>query len=199
MADIEEGVVVRKVRGPYKKRNLGEHLSAAERLKRMGWDPLGEMVQTHRKLLAEIERMELLRSGELVELTNTGKQRYYNEETHLGLYDKMIAISDKMMRYSYGRVSEAPAKDEIPVIPLIVQLSDGNSEFVIGGEDELVLEDDDDNGPSAGEYEFDPYVEASDEYHEEQNIKKQNKYSPPKSTGAPTFTNPTNPFANSEE
>lgn len=196
MSDIE-GVIVRKVRGPYKKRNLGAHLSASERLARMGWDPLGEMVQVQRKILAELDRQEARRDNTIVELTSSGKVRYYNEETHYALFDKLIAISDKLMRYSYKRVSEAETKEEAPLLPLIVNLSQDGDQYVIGGDDspapsgdeiDIDLDVSGDDSPLKGEYEFDPYVEASDAYHEEQTVKKSTKLTPPSSLGAPSFT-----------
>ena len=83
----------------------GGHKSVL-RLRQLQYDPIGELVEKYRKLEAELEYQEKLRSGEIVELNAQGKPRSYRAEIHHAIYDRLIAVSDKLMRYKYGRVPE---------------------------------------------------------------------------------------------
>lgn len=80
--------------------------NSVRRLEALGFNPIDQLVSTYVRLEEEIKRQEALRSGELKELTHTGRRRGYREETHFSLYDKLIAVSEKLLRYRYGRVPE---------------------------------------------------------------------------------------------
>ena len=93
------------------------------RLKQLNYDPIGELVANYRKLQAEVERQEKIRDGVIVELTSTGKVKAYRAEVHHALYDKLIAIGDKLLRYGYGRVPETTIVEDRKPMPLVVNLT----------------------------------------------------------------------------
>lgn len=100
------------------------------RLKQLQYDPIGELVGTYNKLKAELERQEKIRDGVIVELTSTGKPKAYRAEVHHALYDKLIAISEKLLRYGYGRVPETTIVEEKRPMPLIVNLTKKGEVYV---------------------------------------------------------------------
>ena len=102
--------------------HAGSHKSVA-RLNQARYDPIGELVNNYRKLQEEIERQEKIRDGLIVELQNNGKPRAYRAEIHHALYDKLIAIGDKLLRYGYGRVPETIQVEDKRAQPLIVNLT----------------------------------------------------------------------------
>lgn len=116
------------------------------RLRQLGFDPIGELVETYRKLQKELEYHEKLQSGEMVQLsTVTGRPLAYRAEVHLSVYDRLITIGDKLLRFGYGRVPEI-SEDRRPVVPaLTVNLTKPGETFVInaGGDDVNFDEDDD--------------------------------------------------------
>ena len=96
---------------------------SVNRLRQLQYDPIGELVAKYRMLEAEIARQEKIRDGVIVELTATGKPKSYRAEVHHALFDKMIAIGDKLLRYGYGRVPETTIVEERKPQPLIVNLT----------------------------------------------------------------------------
>lgn len=108
------------------------------RLAHLGYDPIGELVKNYRKLELEIDRQEKIRDGIIVELTSQGKPRAYRAEVHHALYDKMIAIGDKLLRYGYGRVPEQAELERTRPTPMIVNLTKKGEQYIInsGGDDE---------------------------------------------------------------
>ena len=101
------------------------------RLRQLQYDPIGELVENYRKLKLEVERQEKIRDGVIVELTATGKPRSYRAEIHHALYDKLIAVSDKLLRYGYGRVPETLLVEEKKPLPLIVNLTKKGETYVV--------------------------------------------------------------------
>jgi hypothetical protein len=108
----------------------GGHKSVV-RLRQLQYDPIGELVEKYRKLEAELEYQEKLRSGEIVELNAQGKPRSYRAEIHHAIYDRLIAVSDKLMRYKYGRVPETVLIEEKKPLPLIVNLTKKGETYVV--------------------------------------------------------------------
>lgn len=104
------------------------------RLKQLQYDPIGELVATHNKLKAELERQEQIRDGVIVELTATGKPKAYRAEVHHALYDKVIAISEKLLRYNYGRVPELNVVESRVPQPMVVNLTKKGDTYVINNE-----------------------------------------------------------------
>ena len=100
------------------------------RLRQLQYDPIGELVETYNKLKLELERQEKIRDGIIVELGSTGKPKAYRAEVHHALYDKMITIGDKLLRYGYGRVPETTIVEEKKPMPLIVNLTKKGDVYV---------------------------------------------------------------------
>lgn len=123
------------------KRPRGNTARSLQRLEELDFDPIGELVTSYRKLQKEIEYQEKIRTGQLVELKTDGKPRAYRAEIHLGLYDKINAISKELLRYGYGRVPEAEQNTGSHVMPLVVNLTKRGEKYVIN--DTTDDEDDD--------------------------------------------------------
>jgi hypothetical protein len=141
MADEIEQPPIRAGRTPgIPQFQSGGHKSVV-RLRQLQYDPIGELVEKYRKLEAELEYQEKLRSGEIVELNALGKPRSYRAEIHHALYDKLIAIGDKLMRYKYGRVPETLLVEEKKPLPLIVNLTKKGETYVVN--DDFVKDDED--------------------------------------------------------
>lgn len=114
------------------------------RLRALNFDPIGELVHKYRKLEEELDRQEKRRSGELVELNSMGKPRAFRHEDLVGVYDRLIDISEKLLRYRYGRVPELE-NNQKPTAPLIVNLTKKGDVYTVN-ENELTdaNQDDDD-------------------------------------------------------
>lgn len=112
------------------------------RLDDLRFDPIKELVEKYRKLEGELEYQEKVRSNEIVPLTATGKIRWYNPETHMGIYDKLLNTGDKLLRYYYGRVPETIHIEEKQAMPLVVNLTKEGDVYTIGSELFTEIEDD---------------------------------------------------------
>lgn len=110
------------------------------RLKNLNFDPIGELVSKYRELEIEVTRQEKIRSGMIVELTSLGKTRAYNVEVHHALYDKLILIAEKLLRYGYGRVPEVNVLELQRPQPLVINTTRKGEAYVINAE---VTKDDD--------------------------------------------------------
>jgi len=108
---------------------------AAARLKQLAFDPIEELVKKYHEIEKEIARQERIRDGELIELTASGRERKYMYDIHMSLYDKLMTISDKLLRYGYGRVPEVVKFEEKKPTPLIVNLTKKGETFVINETD----------------------------------------------------------------
>lgn len=116
------------------KYNSGSSTSVSK-LQQLHFDPIERLVATYIKLEDEIDRQERLRSGALKELMGNGKQRSYRQEDHFALYDKLINISEKLLRYRYGRVPEGDNQDKIRKAgALVVHLTKKDGVHQINGD-----------------------------------------------------------------
>lgn len=117
---------------------------AQTRLAQLRYDPIGELVSIHQRLLGELQRMEDLRSGDLKEISPlNGRPRSYGvkeAEQHFALYDKLINVGDKLLRYAYGRVPETTTIENKAVQPLIVNLSENGESLKIGASSEDITD-----------------------------------------------------------
>ncbi len=103
---------------------------AANRLKQLNFDPIEELVGVFRNIEKEIKCQEEIRDGNLIRLTSTGKPRAYSVEFHMSLYDRLAVISDKLLRYGYGRVPETAIVENERPMPLIVNLTKKGEVYV---------------------------------------------------------------------
>lgn len=104
---------------------------AVAKLDALGFDPISELVKKYLDIDDEIEYQKKLRSGEIVELTYTGKPRAYRAEIHHALYDKLIKVSESLLRYKYGRVPETEIVENRSATPMIVNLTKKGEQYVL--------------------------------------------------------------------
>jgi hypothetical protein len=114
------------------------------RMKNLEYDPIGELVNAHKKIMGEIARQEKIRDGAIVELRLDGKPKAYRPDFHLALYDKVINIGNTLLRYKYGRVPEGDSSTDKPPMPLIVNLTKKGETYVVNNEHPEQQPEDDD-------------------------------------------------------
>lgn len=107
-----------------------------KKLDEMKYDPLERQVRLIMRLEKELDRQEMIRSGELIELTPTGKRRYYNEMNHLSIYDKLAKANNDLIKYKYGKVPDNIEENNKQVHTLTIGLSEEGAVFEIGGEED---------------------------------------------------------------
>jgi len=126
-----DGVVIKHVT-----KNLsGGRLSVAK-LREMGFDPLEALVHQYRFLETQLQYYNDWRDNKIVPLTSTGKTKWYNEQAHLSIIDKMTTISDKLLRYKYGRVPETNIIEDKMRSPLVINLTKEGDTHIIGDYDD---------------------------------------------------------------
>lgn len=118
---------------------------SVRRLENLKYDPIGELVTKYRELDEELIRQKKIRNNEIVELNNAGRPRAFNPETMMAIYDKQIAIAEKLLRYRYGRVPEVGDIPATNVAPLIVNLTKKGETYVVNEQPEEVIENDDED------------------------------------------------------
>ena len=112
-----------------------------QKLAELGFDPIEQLVQKYLQLEAEVAYQEAIREGTIVPLNAAGKPRAYNPEVHMALYDKMIAVSDKLLRYKYGRVPETTVIENKEKPPLVINLTKEGEKYIINDDTSLQIED----------------------------------------------------------
>lgn len=90
--------------GQVKRYHAGSQRSIIK-LAELGYDPLEAMVQLHDELRIELEHAD--------------------ETARPKLYDQLINVAEKLLRYGYGRVPELPKPTESAPPPLRIVLADG--------------------------------------------------------------------------
>lgn len=132
--NIEVKQPVGAIRGAPQYRAGGNRSVA--RLRALAFDPIGELVKQYRKLEVELEHQEKLRSGAVQEMTSSGKVRAYRPDVHQQIYDRLINISEKLLRYGYGRVSETTIIDSASKPSFVVNLTKKGEQYVVSSPDE---------------------------------------------------------------
>jgi hypothetical protein len=105
-----------------------------ERLKQLYYDPIEKLVNDYKEIEEEIAYQRKLRSGEIVELTPTGRVKNYRPEIHHALYDKKISIAKELLRYGYARVPEVLETMDNSPKSLIVNLTKKGETYEINKE-----------------------------------------------------------------
>lgn len=137
------GPLSRNLGGPgVPKYHSGKERSV-RRLESLKYDPIGELVTKYRELDEELLRQKRIRNNEIVELSASGKPRSFNPETMMAIYDKQIAIAEKLLRYRYGRVPEVGDNMAPPAAPLIVNLTKKGETYVVNEQPEVIDNDED--------------------------------------------------------
>ena len=116
-------------------KHIANKLRATERLDFLRFDPLIELVQIYKTISGELLYQEKMRTGEIVELNLSGKKRAYRAEVHHALFDKLINISDKLLRYKYGRVPESTEITHKDAAPLVINLTKKGDQYVVNDGD----------------------------------------------------------------
>jgi hypothetical protein len=101
------------------------------RLMELQYDPIEKLVLLEKKLQEELSIHEKIRDSSKVFLDPKGKPRNYNPQAHQMVLDKLLSVSDKLMRYMYARVPETLELKEESPRRLIVQLTGDNEEYVL--------------------------------------------------------------------
>jgi hypothetical protein len=102
----------------------------------LGFDPIQELVDQYRALQGELLYQEGRRDGVIKEFLADGiKERSYNAEYHLAIYDKLTGIADKLLRYGYGRVPETTVLETLQKTPMIINLTKKGATHVINPTD----------------------------------------------------------------
>lgn len=138
---------------------------SVRRMAAVGFDPIGELVKNYRKLEAEVERQEKIRDNLIVELSTTGKPKAYRAEVHHALYDRLISVGEKLLRYKYGRVPETAIVEEKKAMPLVVNLTRKGDQYVINdnsSESEEAME--------AEQEELDDFYSDQDAFNQPQSV-----------------------------
>lgn len=123
-----------KLGGPNTPKYVAGSARSIGRLKYLQFDPINELVSKYRQLDGELERQLALRSGALVELNANGRPRNFNPEVLMSIYDKQIAIAEKLLRYKYGRVPEVELPNQERPTALVVNLTKKGETYVVNNE-----------------------------------------------------------------
>jgi hypothetical protein len=121
-------------------------------LKANGFCPITELITQYGKLQLELKYWEDVRDGKIIRLGPNGKEvrSSYNSDAHMAVYNLLITVGDKLLRYGYGRVPEnlpdAPTRPQALVINLTTD--DGNKTYSINNGEEFtdaeIVPDEDD-------------------------------------------------------
>ena len=109
-----------------------------------GWVDFRELVKQYEAIQLLVKHQEDMRDGRRIELTVTGKPKSYRAEVHHALYDKLINIGDKLLRYGYGRVPEVNIIEERKPQALIVNLTKKGETYIVNEDDVVQPSIDDD-------------------------------------------------------
>lgn len=131
------GAVTRAARIAYQ----GGSQRSQQKLHELKFDPIEQLVDKYMKLEAELAYQEAIRAGTIVPLSATGKPRPYNPEVHMAIYDRLVAVSEKLLRYKYGRVPETSVIENREKPPLVINLSKEGEKFVINEDTSVFLEE----------------------------------------------------------
>jgi hypothetical protein len=135
------GVVATQPEGYIKSKNRPSlfkgGVRSQRRLQDLGFDPIGELVGTYRKLQEEIKHQEAIRDGVRVELTLKGTPKAYRPDIHHALYDRLTKIASELLRYGYGRVPELNAPETKPPAALVVNLTKKGEQYVVNDDEPI--------------------------------------------------------------
>ena len=143
MADIEQPKYPPGSPPGVPKLRIGSKRSIAK-LDNLRFDPIERLVRQYEELEYEVERQKLIRDGNIVEVTATGKPKAYRPEVHHALYDKMIKIGESLLRYKYGRVPETVNVQETRPMPISINLTKKGEVYQLGDVETLPQEDEED-------------------------------------------------------
>lgn len=129
---FEPGVAQPKAKQGYtisgRGRTQAGSVKSQRRLSILKFDPIEEKVKLYRKIMAEIERMECIRAGTIVELYGpghrlAGKEKTFKQEDLNALLANADKCVNDLLRYGYGRVPELVDEKTKVVPPMMIELS----------------------------------------------------------------------------
>lgn len=100
------------------------------RLEQLEFDPIYQLVSSHREIVNEIAYQKELRSGAKVEVGPGGRVRGFNAENLSKLYDQKLTVEKELLRYGYGRVPETLEVNTKPIAPLVVEMTGKGQVYV---------------------------------------------------------------------
>lgn len=96
--------------------------TARQKLDELGFDPLVELVKTHRELGTEADKQRKVRDGELVVLKSDGKPRAYNSAQHMQALSEQGKIGGQLAEYMYKKAHQE-VDNERPSVPFIINVN----------------------------------------------------------------------------
>lgn len=94
---------------------------ARQRLQDLGFDPIEELVKTHRELASEAKLQKEIRDGQRVLLRADGKARAYNPAQHMQALAESGKIAGQLAEYSDKKAHQEVVSDK-PSIPFQILL-----------------------------------------------------------------------------
>jgi len=98
------------------------------KLKELNFDPIEQLVKQYNQLMLDDEYMYKIMKGEIVELTRTGKEKDYSYIRHQMIKDKLVTISEKLLKYGYSPMSDESSERDIT--PLVINLTSDVDQFL---------------------------------------------------------------------
>jgi hypothetical protein len=109
---------------------------ARARLRTLNFDPIDMLVKRHKELENELEMQEQMKDGKAVRLRQDGKPKAFVFEQYLGVQRELISISEKLMRYKYGRVPEVETPKAQAKPMMLVRLNKKGDVFTLNAGEE---------------------------------------------------------------
>ena len=91
---------------PYKGKNTKKKYKGITRLKKLDYDPIKELVWLARELGNENQYWKDVRSGNLVDIQENGRERKYSAVAHTGVLALMQKVATDLLPYAYSKVPE---------------------------------------------------------------------------------------------
>lgn len=113
-------------------------IRSVNRLRDLKFDPIGVLVDQYKKIEIEIQHQEEIKNGRRIILSAKGNPMSYRPEVHHALFDKLINIGEKLLRYGYGRVPETSIIEEKRPQPLIVNLTKKGDTYIVNEDDQII-------------------------------------------------------------
>jgi len=120
------------------------------RLKALNFDPITKLVELYERLQQEEKYWSDIRDGRKVQILSDGKVLKYNTDAHSNATNLLVSISEKLLRYNYGRVPETAPEAPKTMQPLVINLGKPGDTFTINEQAE----------PLEGEWEDDSTEDA---------------------------------------
>jgi hypothetical protein len=130
--DIEQPPLKSGVQPGSKRYHAGSERSRAK-LEQLQFDPIERLVQDYEKLNEMIDIEEKCRDGIIKRLNSRGNVMTWYPDAMMKMIDQRQRISEQLLRYKYGRVSETTNVNVKQPMPFIVQTTkEGETYHAVG-------------------------------------------------------------------